>query len=212
MAIATVNEVAARLFASSRPHNIRPYPEQFLSLPISETGTATIQMITRRVNPKIEVLENNFLKIAALNRNEYSFIKTRTDYELRHIIHPIINEILLLKPDSLTLEPTYSDSILFSIIKGNLNVYMEYFVDYEKDELDECIINAYNSKKSVITNFFGRLPEGYYELNKLMIPITNTDHIFYIFNGDQLSSDTSSQTGVQVHILQSERSIFSETY
>jgi hypothetical protein len=196
---ANINRTADKIFFNCQPSSAIQYVGYIDKMTMSDNNIGySLNIMTNNLSTK----EDKFINLLKQDVEHYPFMKTNSFHEITKKVKLILNNLHGLNPDSINIEPTYDGSILFSLTKGNINLYLEYFIDNHKYDMDECIINGFKNKNRFF-DFSGSLDDSYFECWKIFNSLTTDDDPKANLNVDNLSFDIAPESELQIYQLQS---------
>lgn len=116
---------------------------------------------------KIDNTDSLFLKLDQSWNSQYESMKeyfTTDKFSLTEKVKWFIELLLQFNPDKMTLEVTRDKSIFYTIIKDNVTIYAEHYVELnDNDELDELIVSIYIDSAQTF-NYGGKFWEAFAKL------------------------------------------------
>ncbi len=82
---------------------------------------------------------------------EFKDVYSKEDYEyFKQAMQQSVPLLLGLSPDKISLQLSYDKSIFYTLIKNDISIYFDHFVQLE-DDMDEVIVSVYQKKEKIFS-------------------------------------------------------------
>jgi len=140
---------------------------------------------------KYQSLENKFM-VDVLNFPGFMTMPPPYSIDLIEArVRSISRKLEAFFPDSMIINPTSDNSILFAFKKQEFDFYLEYFIDFQEIDSDECMVSSFKSKVSEF-DFCGTLDAAFVMCGNLINQYKNLDNQHASFDANYLSKRITS--------------------